>query len=225
MFSCLQVISIHALREEGDAKRATTCIPWQNFYPRPPRGGRRQQDEDKQVGYLFLSTPSARRATARFGKAGEDKKFLSTPSARRATVGVCNGVVRSAISIHALREEGDLSDPPKAYDQHLFLSTPSARRATGRSAEWPQRSAISIHALREEGDASRTRINRLAIYFYPRPPRGGRRPVSVRRGRTRNFYPRPPRGGRRLTASVLYRVSPFLSTPSARRATPAFAAG
>ena len=36
-------------------------------------------------------------------------------------------------------------------------------------------------------------------YFYPRPPRGGRR-MTVIRGcsPSENFYPRPPRGGRRV---------------------------
>ena len=36
-----QSISIHALREEGDrdAPPREACAP--NFYPRPPRGGRR----------------------------------------------------------------------------------------------------------------------------------------------------------------------------------------
>ena len=56
--------------------------------------------------------------------------FLSTPSARRATA-VCDlRVVHLAISIHALREEGDLVE----------LAHQGARRL------------ISIHALREEGD-------------------------------------------------------------------------
>ena len=37
----LEAISIHALREEGDALRS--CLRWlsEDFYPRPPRGGRR----------------------------------------------------------------------------------------------------------------------------------------------------------------------------------------
>ena len=35
-------------------------------------------------------------------------KFLSTPSARRATPGTHNVYKRHRISIHALREEGDL---------------------------------------------------------------------------------------------------------------------
>ena len=58
-------ISIHALREEGDA-----C---------PVCGGK--------LGLLFLSTPSARRATD-FSLNGQNRyiQFLSTPSARRATI-------------------------------------------------------------------------------------------------------------------------------------------
>ena len=33
-------ISIHALREEGDAATLTLRAQIENFYPRPPRGGR-----------------------------------------------------------------------------------------------------------------------------------------------------------------------------------------
>ena len=103
---------------------------------------------------------------------------------------------------------------------------------------------ISIHALREEGDLRRHRLPQTAAnHFYPRPPRGGR-PAGVRRAvvadvisiralreegdrpqaqvqsKADNFYPRPPRGGRPACASMSFiTVSPFLSTPSARRAT------
>ena len=34
------IISIHALREEGDLLPIDTNIRARNFYPRPPRGGR-----------------------------------------------------------------------------------------------------------------------------------------------------------------------------------------
>ena len=78
--------------------------------------------------------------------------FLSTPSARRATVVVVVESVESVISIHALREEGDL------------------QTAAGR-----QVNAISIHALREEGDKSAEPVQIPLTDFYPRPPRGGRR--------------------------------------------------
>ena len=78
-------ISIHALREEGDWITVPSTPPWFNFYPRPPRGGRRGAFSWLQKIYKFLSTPSARRATVGLG--------VRTP-----------GIV---ISIHALREEGD----------------------------------------------------------------------------------------------------------------------
>ena len=40
------------------------------------------------------------------------------------------GDQQHAISIHALREEGDVMEMQPAFWQLLFLSTPSARRAT-----------------------------------------------------------------------------------------------
>ena len=105
------LISIHALREEGDWPLTGLLRPENDFYPRPPRGGRRQDCEWKVVSVKFLSTPSARRATfnpsswasmaeyfyPRPPRGGRQKVkvtsgyrcvFLSTPSARRATLSV-----------------------------------------------------------------------------------------------------------------------------------------
>ena len=79
-----------------------------DFYPRPPRGGRQ-------------SALSQVIAAA---------QFLSTPSARRATGDVVSAQHIVDISIHALREEGDVGHGIVVH-----------------------RSGISIHALREEGDA------------------------------------------------------------------------
>ena len=60
-------ISIHALREEGDSY-AGFLVPGQiDFYPRPPRGGRRGIIIGQQGEVIFLSTPSARRATIQAG--------------------------------------------------------------------------------------------------------------------------------------------------------------
>ena len=56
-----------------------------------------------------------------------------------------------------------------------FLSTPSARRATKTPKQEKSTKVISIHALREEGDHSPASSAPMALYFYPRPPRGGRR--------------------------------------------------
>ena len=57
------------------------------------------------------------------------------------------------ISIHALREEGDYEHCYLRSEYHPFLSTPSVRRATDVWLAKVYRDAISIHALREEGDA------------------------------------------------------------------------
>ena len=105
--SCL-VISIHALREEGDRPLRGACSRRCNFYPRPPRGGRRRNP-----------APQPRAA-----------RFLSTPSARRATDTTSPVDLMPLISIHALCEEGDLFTVAVAAGRDLFLSTPSARRAT-----------------------------------------------------------------------------------------------
>ena len=37
------IISIHALREEGDSVTRRNVVHLADFYPRPPRGGRRDQ--------------------------------------------------------------------------------------------------------------------------------------------------------------------------------------
>ena len=155
-------ISIHALREEGDfAARRFSYI-------------RR----------LFQSTPSARRATFRLSfRWSMLAKFQSTPSARRATSAARRTKRHSNISIHALREEGDLSLWDSATSVYLFQSTPSARRATLRQAVAVQHYYISIHALREEGDATRSSPCSPRCYFNPCPPRGGRRPFRRQRPR------------------------------------------
>ena len=56
-------ISIHALREEGDRTPFFMVPVSNNFYPRPPRGGRPDISRAGFMAWVFLSTPSARRAT------------------------------------------------------------------------------------------------------------------------------------------------------------------
>ena len=147
-------ISIHVLREEDDRFGFMARFIRSNFYPRPPRGGRRC------CGRI--------------------------------------GIAPFVISIHVLREEDDMRKSLISRNCKIFLSTSSARRTTA-STTWRPVSNIG--------------------YFYPRPPRGGRRTVTAAarhitvisihvlreeddadqfRGhdRKRDFYPRPPRGGR-----------------------------
>ena len=214
-------ISIHALREEGDtghsliagdsaiflstpsARRATVFFQTHSwffsyFYPRPPRGGRR--------------------AARVFAKSAMD--FYPRPPRGGRLHRVVLLRRQKQISIHALREEGDVAADAELYVAEKFLSTPSARRATRRSEQ-------SRH---------------VSAYFYPRPPRGGRRLVLLISAGRIYFYPRPPRGGRprlRVLDPFVLEISIhalreegdlmmlcssvsailFLSTPSARRAT------
>ena len=147
-------ISIHALREEGDfrslrpsllaglflstpsARRATasgSCAraSRSNFYPRPPRGGRR---------LVHLE-----------GVVGPEDFYPRPPRGGRPLYAACARRAKR-ISIHALREEGDpmrfsVSTPQENFyprpprggrllmmsmpiAMSAFLSTPSARRAT-----------------------------------------------------------------------------------------------
>ena len=110
------------------------------------------------------------------------QRFLSTPSARRATSLLISSSRRVNISIHALREEGDITNMSKISNEEV----------------------ISIHALREEGDVSASICTLEAKNFYPRPPRGGRHTVGggacLVDG---HFYPRPPRGGRQEQLTMI----------------------
>ena len=149
------MISIHALREEGDCRSGRCRGPTANFYPRPPRGGRRAAASSlARLMDDFYPRPPRGGRPRRLVPSEAKIQFLSTPSARRATDAVL---------------------PLPTLDE-LFLSTPSARRATVQDIETGEVIQISIHALREEGDrcSTSTRCSTNAN-FYPRPPRGGRR--------------------------------------------------
>ena len=191
-------ISIHALREEGDyvpgsppagarrflstpsARRATYVVyivsRAKNFYPRPPRGGRPVHSPSRGSVVVFLSTPSARRAT--FEPTSEryipSNYFYPRPP-RGGRLADHRGLPSGqAISIHALREEGDNRNYVAPRLTELFLSTPSARRATLERSHQGGARPISIHALCEEGDQPDRSKRTSQAYFYPRPPRGGR---------------------------------------------------
>ena len=176
LFVDLRLISIHALREEGDFR-----MPPSLYHSIP-----------------FLSTPSARRATQFNRFRGVDHLISIHALREEGDTLTCERCGQSFISIHALREEGDLTADPIAERMGPFLSTPSARRATNQlHTLGAEVVVISIHALREEGD----------VLFW------------LTDGEHNHFYPRPPRGGRPDRGVRLQRDCPFLSTPSARRAT------
>ena len=196
--------------------------PLLHFYPRPPRGGRRGHPDASGADREFLSTPSARRATSCFCPLSTSRRnfyprpprggrpcrlilwtapaqsFLSTPSARRATRQRPGTPPSTGISIHALREEGDASLTLKAQIEKIFLSTPSARRATYQT----------LRRKTKNED------------FYPRPPRGGRLDGSRKTLKIYTISIHALREEGDSSTTWEYQPKrPFLSTPSARRAT------
>ena len=173
-------ISIHALREEGDCFAVVAFAALGHFYPRPPRGGRPQLSytimphssdfyprppRGGRLGirlymqilllYFYPRPPRGGRPCIVIISLGRFS-FLSTPSARRATSLYHFMLFFASISIHALREEGD------------FLVR----------VYFENGAKISIHALREEGDCFAVVAFAALGHFYPRPPRGGRRPFG-----------------------------------------------
>ena len=80
-------ISIHALREEGDPETLTAAQAEIDISIHALReeGDVTGNGEEGELT-VFLSTPSARRATPHLPHQPPDERtFLSTPSARRAT--------------------------------------------------------------------------------------------------------------------------------------------
>ncbi len=214
-----------------------------NFYPRPPRGGRPSGPSETSPLEVFLSTPSARRATFWGGfsfwlpvnfyprppRGGRPPAhpdglhiivFLSTPSARRATAAEIFWQELAKISIHALREEGDLLPcirPPLVVQISIHALREEGDTST---LKMDLCSGISIHALREEGDLVLCAIGvsseNISIHALREEgdsmfsPPSARFQISIHALREEGD---PRRGGcLRLDAQ-------FLSTPSARRAT------
>ena len=145
-----------------------------------------------------------------------------------------------AISIHALRGEGDRRSiisikarlenfnprPPWggrhggykhfACDKVVFQSTPSVGRATILTAAKNQLGKISIHALRGEGDGLYTVKYQSAKNFNPRPPWGGRRiTADMIQCAKLHFNPRPPWGGRPAVAEPI-RIGTIISIHALR---------
>ena len=150
--------SITEFLSTPSARRATPSQPSlrrarTDFYPRPPRGGRRRVFVRPHVDVGISIHALREEGDGRPSQSTASSwTFLSTPSARRAT---SDGQLQRrelTISIHALREEGDPPIRRHGAGGDRFLSTPSARRATVFVVDRHYNAFISIHALREEGD-------------------------------------------------------------------------
>ena len=178
--------------------------------------------EQRLAATGFLSTPSARRATATATSLGYSVEISIHALREEGDPGAVQGRdLRPDISIHALREEGDLRMLLNSALISLFLSTPSARRATS-SCQTDFCGSTDFYPRPPRGGRPTTRRRWGARNgnFYPRPPRGGRPSSGILpTPLDSHFYPRPPRGGRPRRLCRPRRKREFLSTPSARRAT------
>ena len=123
-------ISIHVLREEDDVLSSDSGAGIRNFYPRPPRGGRRLKSSPVPTRRVFLSTSSARRTTK-----------CKNPSCKR-----------EFISIHVLREEDDTRRwSARPHQNYFYPRPPRGGRRVHRHLDRAL-VVISIHVLREEDD-------------------------------------------------------------------------
>ena len=191
-----------------------------NFYPRPPRGGRPVLNAYPRGYALFLSTPSARRATSsRCSRTTERRYFYPRPprGGRPESLRVCGREL--AISIHALREEGDSAVQEFIIGKENFYPRPprGGRRSIG--CLWPCRNRISIHALREEGDGGSYFVyGQVAISIHALREEGDARIRRPGMGRGISIHALREEGDAEPQWTISHSFR-FLSTPSARRAT------
>ena len=241
-----QIISIHALREEGDAAGTDGAQDQKHFYPRPPRGGRHISLVYPQKTALFLSTPSARRATPHSGRpSSQPADFYPRPPR--------GGRLKASVTLYTL---------PNFYPRPPRGGRPSTASTFTLTAYFYPRPPRGGRQLPQW-------VTTMIMNFYPRPPRGGR-PLQIRLDETADRFLSTPSARRatfqvwphllgnpisihalreegdiqRRTGAVAHRISihalreegdpcqpdhragnlGFLSTPSARRATSCLAA-
>ena len=185
LISCLTIIRVYhifvsistcALREEGDRllKAQKEGKLYISIHALREEGDMYSARAPRTSRHFYPRPPRGGRHPGRVSTGGQPNFYPRPPRGGRPAIALwCHKAGK--ISIHALREEGDAGAKPQ------------------RSVNY-----ISIHALREEGDTPQARLSwRSCSYFYPRPPRGGRRSSGLETSGARKF----------------------LSTPSARRAT------
>ena len=162
-------ISIHALCEEGDARQAPASDHQKISIHALCEEGDTQSAGIRASGGLFLSTPSARRATI-FTLPSDisTTDFYPRPlrGGRRFDI-FFNNLYRP-ISIHALCEEGDCPGCNRFQRRGYFYPRPLRGGRRGR---------LLLH-LRHQ-------------HFYPRPLRGGRPPKTSSRVGALSFLSTP----------------------------------
>ena len=190
------MISIHALRGEGDESRAVCGLDVKISIHALRGEGDATANFSKPQTTTFQSTPSVGRATRTACAGLRNHLFQSTPSVGRATMKSSLMLSFPRISIHALRGEGDARTGSVDWDYLDFNPRPPwggrpfcllrPLRCTDFNPRPPwggrhgryffvfRDRSISIHALRGEGDILVFGLPCYQLYFNPRPPWGGR---------------------------------------------------
>ena len=143
------LISIHAAREGGDRLWNRRAILHLRFQSTPPvKAATVSAYGGSQYITVFQSTPPVKAATSDAQRDTFERLiFQSTPPVKAATIESALNALILAISIHAAREGGDVSEQ----------TAPSGWR-------------ISIHAAREGGDSLQLCPCNGSRHFNPRRP-------------------------------------------------------
>ena len=194
-------------------------VPTDDFYPRPPRGGRRGMADTEIHWAIFLSTPSARRATWSFRflcrffahfyprpprggrpSAQEDKKTWSAYFYPRPPRGGRPRFTRQEeprdrfLSTPSARRATTAKKRETGWSE--FLSTPSARRATAaHTAAGTASQFLSTPSARRATRVRPPASHCAYISIHALREEGDGAARAAERSR-QYFYPRPPRGGR-----------------------------
>ena len=189
-------ISIHAPREGSDRGTALLYLHASHFYPRSPRGERPD---------VLCGLKASRRISIHAPREGSDTCFhlysMNTPISIHAPregsdLGRVSSALRRIISIHAPREGSDALATDTALMAPVFLSTLPARGATIWSSGYVYSQNSFLSTLPARGATSRL-VSAVPpkANFYPRSPRGERRPCGLQNGRGGMISIHAPREG------------------------------
>ena len=198
VFSTSKGVSIHATLAGGDDKayadkelamlflstppsrvatgrELTLFVYERSFYPRHPRGWRRDWSVCRTAYEVSIHATLAGGDCASLSWVFFFPTFLSTPPSRVATQlrtgpGPDSAVRSPRDSLHAPLAGGDPSQDIQKNSRYLFLSTPPSRVATPRQPDQAQLFQVSIHATLAGGDSSLRSGLSSASMFLSTPP-------------------------------------------------------
>ena len=165
-------------------------------------GGDSIEAYDDNNSRVFLSTPPARVAMGSPQGLDASNAFLSTPPSRVATA-VQHITATTTLPCFYPRHPSGWRLKQRQHRVFAFKVSIHATLAGGDALLCPlpiPQTKVSIHATLAGGDRKLPKRLPLSTKcFYPRHPRGWRRPAFCRSSRPQGFYPRHPRGWRPRT--------------------------